>query len=143
MRHGASARRVMLCVSTRPKMPVTVLLIVVTMSGAACLAAEDPLSPSSNTVIGPNPMLSDGASALMSGDYERGIQLTQLGLSSAVTKEDRAAAYANLCAGFAALKKYERALENCDQSVAIFDGNWRAWQNRAAANLGLGRVEES
>jgi tetratricopeptide (TPR) repeat protein len=133
---------VKLCVSTRPKIPI-VILVAMTMSGAACLAAEDPLAPSSNTVIGPNPMLADGASALMSGDYERGIQLTQLGLGSAVSKEDRAAAYANLCAGFTALKKYERALENCDQSVAIYDGNWRAWQNRAAANLGLGRVEES
>lgn len=40
---------------------------------------------------------------------------------------------ANLCAGYVAIKKYERALENCDQSLAIVARNWRAWQNRAAA----------
>ena len=61
-------------------------------------------------------MLSDGAAAMMSGDWERGVQLTQMGLSSALSQTDRAAAYANLCAGYAALKKYQRALENCDQS---------------------------
>jgi tetratricopeptide (TPR) repeat protein len=144
MRHRAvPARRVMLFVSARPKPLAIAVLVAVTMSGAVCVAAEDPLAANSNTVIGPNPMLSDGATALMNGDFERGIQLTQLGLNSAVSQEDRAAAFANLCAGYTGLKKYERALENCNQSVAIYDGNWRAWQNRAAANLGLGRVEES
>ena len=88
-------------------------------------------------------MLADGAEALMNGEWERGIQLTQMGLGTAVSQQDRAAAFANLCAGYAALKKYERALENCDQSIAISDDNWRAWQNRAAANLGLGQIEES
>jgi tetratricopeptide (TPR) repeat protein len=144
MHHRAvPARRVVLFVSARPQPLAIAILVAVTMSGAVCLAAEDPYGANSNTVIGPNPMLSDGAAALMSGDWERGIQLTQLGLSSAVSQEDRAAAFANLCAGYAALKKFERALENCNQSLAIHDGNWRAWQNRAAANLGLGRVEES
>jgi len=133
----------MLRMSTRRQPLAIAVLVAVTISGAPCRAAEDPYDASSNTVLGPNPLLADGATALMNGDYERGIQLTQLGLPSAVSQEDRAAAYANLCAGYTALKKYERALENCNQSVAIYDGNWRAWQNRAAANLGLGRVEES
>lgn len=110
-------------------------------------AIADPPTPtmgqSTNTVIGPNAMLSDGASAMLNGQWERGIQLTQLGLSSTIAPEDRAAALANLCAGFTALKKFQRALENCDQSIAISDSNWRTWQNRAAANLGLGKIEES
>jgi tetratricopeptide (TPR) repeat protein len=106
-------------------------------------AWAEPLPAHANTVIGANSMLSDGAAALMSGDWERGVQLTQMGLSGALSQTDRAAAYANLCAGYAAMKKYERALENCDQSLAIYDGNWRAWQNRAAAHLGLGQIEES
>lgn len=106
-------------------------------------AAADPSDANANTVIGTNALLSDGAAALMSGQWERGVQLTQLGLSAALSAEDRAAAFANLCAGYAALKRYQRALENCDQSVALSEGNWRAWQNRAAANLGLGRIEES
>jgi tetratricopeptide (TPR) repeat protein len=109
----------------------------------SCDAADSQGSPNSTTVIGPNVLLADGAQALMSGEWERGIQLTQMGLGTAVSQQDRAAAFANLCAGYAALKKYERALESCDQSIAIDEDNWRAWQNRAAANLGLGRIEES
>ena len=84
-------------------------------------------------------MLADGAEALMHGDWQRGIQLTQMGLTFAVSQQDRASALANLCAGFAALKQYQRALEHCDQSIALVDDNWRTWQNRAAANLGLGK----
>ena len=80
------------------------------------VAAETPAA-SSNTVIGPNVMLADGAEALMRGDWQRGIQLTQMGLTFAVTQQDRASALANLCAGFAALKQYQRALEHCDQSI--------------------------
>ena len=105
-------------------------------------SAETPAA-SANTVIGPNVMLADGAEALMRGDWERGVQLTQMGLTFAVSQQDRASALANLCAGFAALKKYQRALENCDQSIALVADNWRTWQNRAAANLGLGKVDES
>jgi tetratricopeptide (TPR) repeat protein len=120
--------------------------IVISSAVAAALpspASAEPQSASSNTVIGPNVMLADGAEALMRGEWQRGVQLTQMGLSFATSQEDRASALANLCAGFAALKQYQRALEHCDQSIALVDDNWRTWQNRAAANLGLGRVEES
>jgi tetratricopeptide (TPR) repeat protein len=97
----------------------------------------------SNTVIGPNVMLADGAEALMHGDWQRGIQLTQMGMTFAISQQDRASALANLCAGFVALKQYERALDHCDKSIAIVNDNWRTWQNRAAANLGLGKIEDS
>jgi tetratricopeptide (TPR) repeat protein len=105
--------------------------------------AEPPPAASSNTVLGPNAMLADGALALMNGQWEKGIQLTLMGLSGVASNDDRAAGYANLCAGYVAIKKYDRALQNCDQSLAIVAGNWRAWQNRAAANLALGRIDES
>jgi len=104
--------------------------------------AETPAA-TANTVIGPNVMLSDGAEALLHGEWQRGIQLTQMGMTFAISQQDRASALANLCAGFAALKQYQRALEHCDQSIALVEDNWRTWQNRAAAHLGLGKVEES
>lgn len=107
------------------------------------LASAEPQAAGSNTVIGPNVMLADGAEALMRGEWQRGIQLTQMGLTFAISQQDRASALANLCAGFAGLKQYQRALEHCDQSIAIVNDNWRAWQNRAAAHLGLGKIEES
>jgi tetratricopeptide (TPR) repeat protein len=111
--------------------------------GSAGIANADPDIANSSTVIGPNAMLSDGANALLAGEWERGVQLTQMGLATATSREDRAAGLANLCAGFTALKQYKRALEYCDQSLAILDGNWRTWQNRAAANIGLGKIEDS
>jgi tetratricopeptide (TPR) repeat protein len=104
--------------------------------------AADPADVQGRTVLGTNPLLSDGAAALLSGQWARGIELTQMGLTGAVSQEEKAAALSNLCAGFTALKKYERALEHCDQSLALDDAQWRAWQNRAAALLGLGRIEE-
>jgi tetratricopeptide (TPR) repeat protein len=107
------------------------------------MASGETPAASSNTVIGPNTMLADGAEALMRGDWQRGVQLTQMGLTFAISQQDRASALANLCAGFAGLKQYQRALEHCDQSIALVSDNWRTWQNRAAANLGLGRIEES
>ncbi|HJY40164.1 MAG TPA: tetratricopeptide repeat protein, partial [Steroidobacteraceae bacterium] len=119
------------------------LLLSAAMIAALPSVAFAQASAGSNTVIGPNVMLADGAEALLHGDWQRGIQLTQMGLTFAVSQQDRASALANLCAGFAALKQYQRALEYCDESIAIVDDNWRTWQNRAAANLGLGNVEES
>jgi tetratricopeptide (TPR) repeat protein len=100
-------------------------------------------SASSSTVIGSNAMLSEGAAALLSGDWQRGIELTQLGLAQAVSQEDKAAGFANLCAGHAALRQFDKGLEYCNQSLEISDSNWRAWQNRAACHLGLGKIEES
>jgi tetratricopeptide (TPR) repeat protein len=100
-------------------------------------------SASASTVIGSNVLLVDGANALSSGDWKRGIQLTELGLASAVSRDDRAVALANLCAGYAALKDFSKALEHCDRSLELQDYNWRTWQNRAACHLGLGKVEES
>ena len=114
--------------------------LLTALSSIAC--AETPAA-TSNTVIGPNVMLSDGAEALMHGEWQRGIQLTQMGMTFAISQQDRASALANLCAGFAALKEYQRALEHCDQSIALVEDNWRTWQNRAAAHLGLGKIEES
>ena len=100
-------------------------------------SAETPAA-SSNTVIGPNVMLADGADALMRGDWERGVQLTQMGLTFAVSQQDRASALANLCAGFAALKQYQRALVTLRQSIALVSDNWRTLRARGRGQ-GLGR----
>lgn len=106
-----------------------------------CVAQE--ANPSANTVIGTNVLLSDGAAAMMNGDWQRGIELTQLGLASTISHADRAVGLANLCAGYAALNQFAKALEFCDQSIDVMDTNWRAWQNRAACHLGLEKTEEA
>ncbi len=125
------------------KPPSALILSVALILSSSSLAYAETPSASSNTVIGPNVMLADGAEALMRGDWERGVQLTQMGLTFAVSQQDRASALANLCAGFVGLKQYKRALDQCDQSIALAADNWRTWQNRAAANLALGKIEES
>jgi len=105
--------------------------------------AEAPPPAGSHTVLGPNALLANGSLALLNRQWEKGIQLTLMGLEAVVSSNDRAAGYANLCAGYIALKQYQHAIENCDRSIGIDDTNWRAWQNRAAANLSLGRIEDS
>lgn len=106
-----------------------------------CAAQEG--NPGASTVIGTNVLLADGAAALMSGDWQHGIDLTEMGLAGTISPADQAAGLANLCAGYAALKQYAKALEFCDQSIKVIEDNWRVWQNRAACHLGLGKVEES
>jgi tetratricopeptide (TPR) repeat protein len=142
-RHG---QRMMNAFHEGPAMPsrwaqrAALTVIFLTAFGPA-IAMES--SSSSSTVIGSNVLLVEGANALSSGEWKRGIQLTELGLASAVSQDDRAAALANLCAGYAALKDFDKALRLCDSSLDLQDRNWRTWQNRAACHLGLGKIEES
>jgi tetratricopeptide (TPR) repeat protein len=95
------------------------------------------------TIIGPHPLLTEGADALSRGDFQRGVDLTEQGLKLTTDPQNRAAAMANICAGYAGLHNFASALSFCNQSVEVYQGNWRAWQNRAAAHLGLGRLQES
>ena len=116
---------------------------MVVLMGASSFALAMDNSATSSTVIGSNVLLVEGANALNSGDWKRGIQLTEFGLATAVSQDDRAAAFANLCAGYAALKEFDKALALCDRSIELQNYNWRTWQNRAACHLGLGKIEES
>ena len=121
---------------------IIVLTSVGSLFGSGCVVAMDNTS-TSTTVIGSNVLLVEGADALRDGDWKRGIQLTELGLASAVSQDDRAAALANLCAGYAGLKEFDKALKLCNSSIELQNYNWRTWQNRAACHLGLGKIDES
>ena len=118
-------------------------LVSASFGGIAAGQTPPAANNQANTVIGANVELSTGASAMMSGDWQRGIELTQSGITGVLTPEDRAAALANICAGYAALKQFKKGMEFCEQSLRIDANNWRAWQNHAACNLGLGKIEES
>lgn len=113
------------------------------VGGATLPCVAQDANPGANTVIGSNVLLADGAAALMSGDWQRGVDLTELGLAGTISRDDQAVGLANLCAGYAALKQFAKALEFCDRSIKLMENNWRAWQNRAACHLGMGKVEES
>ena len=90
--------------------------------------------PESRTVLGPrNEFLYAGSQALVAKQYEEGIRLTKLGLELATAPRDRASALSNLYAGHAAMDEPDVAIDYCRESLAINDGNWRAYSNRAYA----------
>jgi len=121
------------------RMSLAVLALAATWSGVA--AADD--EAMSATIIGSNPLLSEGTAALMAERWQHGIELIERGLTSTGDSGDRAAAYSNLCAGYVALRDYDRALMDCDAALELDAGNWRTYNNRAAALLGKDRLDEA
>jgi len=103
--------------------------------------AMDP-SPQSVTVLGTtNALLASGSDALEAGRYQEGIRLSLAGLEDVASTRDQAAGHANVCAGYAALKRWEEALPHCNRSLDLDRGNWRAFNNRAAVYVGLGKLD--
>jgi tetratricopeptide (TPR) repeat protein len=117
-----------------------VAAIVAVLATSAIVHAAEPAQ--SATVMGPtNPQLSEGATALESGRVEEGIRLTLDGLQIPTTPQDKAAGYANLCAGYAMLKQWDEALQHCNTSLALDPRNWRTFNNRAAVYAGRGQYD--
>jgi len=106
-------------------------------------SAVDPLSAShSATVIGPsNPLLTQGSDALELGRYEEGVRLTLAGLDLPTTPHDQAAGHSNVCAGYAALKRWDEALDHCNRALELDRGNWRTFNNRAAVFVGMKKFD--
>lgn len=118
----------------RAGMLLIALVAVGTLQLAA--AAEAP----NTTVVGSEPLLSDGARALQFRDFEQGVRLTQQGLKLSVSRRERAAGLNNLCAGFAGLRRYDEALAACDEALTMNISPWRVYNNRALALLGKNQV---
>jgi tetratricopeptide (TPR) repeat protein len=113
---------------------VRLALFMLCASGAG--AGTD--SAQSITVLGPsNQYLADGAAALEMGRYDEGLRLSLAGLEIANNRRDEAAGHANVCAGYAALKRWQEALPHCNRSLELSRENWRAFNNRAAVYVGL------
>jgi tetratricopeptide (TPR) repeat protein len=122
---------------------ISTTLLAIALACIALLARADdpPPANSSTTVIGGNELLQAGAAEMRNGNFQRGVELTQEGLKRPNAQQDIAAALSNLCAGFVGLRQYTVALKHCDDSLAINNGNWRTWNNRAAAHLGQGMYD--
>jgi len=93
------------------------------------------------TVFGISAELAEGAEAIRSGDYRRGIRLTLLGLSAEVSPRQRAVALSNLCAAFTGDDQHEEAIRRCAAALELDPRRWQAYNNRALAYLGLGDLE--
>lgn len=115
------------------------ILLAAALFDPSRAAAGDALGPpNSSTIIGlTNPLLSAGTDALEMGRYEEGVRLTLAGLEQPASTQDRAAGHSNICAGLAALKRFEEALEHCNQALELDRSNWRTYNNRAAVFVGL------
>ena len=115
------------------------LFVILLLSWSQVAAQSD-----SRTVIGPsNPLLADGADALLAGDGELGVRLTLQGLEVAKGNYEIRVGHANLCAGYTMVNKAEEALPHCNWVLQRHPNDWRACNNRALAYLQLGRYEES
>jgi len=118
-------------------------LLLAAENAAAQRTSSDVLD-SHKKVIGPrNPDLSDGADALVRGDFERGVELTEKGLENARGSFELKAALSNLCAGYLMVRKPQEALQACNRVLEEDPNFWRAYNNRALVYLELGEFELS
>ena len=112
------------------------------LSGSTLLGsamASDALQANhSATVIGSmNPLLTEGSEAMERGQFEEGLRLTLAGLEQPASSHDLAAGHSNVCAGYAALKRFGEALDHCNRALELDKSNWRTYNNRAAVFVGL------
>ena len=107
------------------------------------VAAAVQADTASKTVLGNNEYLAAGSRALMLGEYEEGVRLSLLGLRAETRRIHRARALSNLCAGYAGAREYPHALEACNAAIELNSGNWRAYNNRSLALIGLGRFADA
>ena len=90
-----------------------------------------------------NPLIQRGAEALEDGRVAEGIALTQAGLERATSPRVAAIGFANLCAGYAMLKRWNEALPHCDRAIAMNPDDWQPYNNRAAVFVARGEYERA
>jgi Flp pilus assembly protein TadD len=69
------------------------------------------------------------------------VRLTLAGLDRPNNPQDQASGHSNICAGYAALKRWQAALDHCNRALELDHDNWRTYNNRAAVFTGLGQFE--
>lgn len=116
------------------------LLLAVAWAAATPAQATDSGSAS---ILGVNESLAAGSRALLLGEYETGVRLTEEGLKLVSRRFERARALSNLCAGYTGLRQHDKALAACDAALKLNSQNWRIYNNRSLALLGLGRAVEA
>lgn len=123
--------------SNLPGMRYLALGLLIAVSGTSAPILADELG--SRTVLGTsNSLLADGASALQAGHTQAGVKLTLEGLKVADNAYDSAAGHSNACAGYALLKQWKEALEQCNAALELDTSNWRIYNNRAAIYVAQG-----
>ncbi len=94
--------------------------------------------------LGSNEYLFAGADAIRAGQFDDGIRLTMIGLERpGVSRRNRAAGLANLCAAYVSKREPDTALPYCDESLGITSDNWRVLSARSQAYFLKGFLAES
>lgn len=125
-----------------PALFASALFVPALLGPGSAVAADDSSTAHSATIIGPlNPLLAAGTDALEMRRYEEGVRLTLAGLEQPNSIHDQAAGHSNVCAGYAALKRWEEALVHCNHALELDRDNWRTYNNRAAVFVGLKKFD--
>jgi tetratricopeptide (TPR) repeat protein len=119
-----------------------VTLAVALGSWQPCVAdAAVPEAASATVLGGGNSLLAEGSIALQEGRIAEGIRLTQEGLKEPTDPREAAGGHSNLCAGYALLRDWAKALEQCNIAIELDHTKWQSFNNRAAVHAGLGQYD--
>jgi tetratricopeptide (TPR) repeat protein len=120
----------------------SVTLAVILALCLPCGAGAAESDTASGVVLGGgNSLLAEGSVALQEGRIADGIHLTQAGLKDAADPREAASGHSNLCGGYALLREWELALQECNTAIMLDHTNWQSFNNRAAAHAGLGQYD--
>jgi tetratricopeptide (TPR) repeat protein len=118
------------------------ILAAVLAAERPCIAgAAEPQAATTTVLGGGNSLLAEGSLALEEGRIAEGIRLTEAGLKESADPLQAAGGHSNLCAGYALLRDWTRALEHCNPAIELDHSNWHSLNNRAAVHVGQGRYD--
>ena len=113
----------------------------IALCGPCGAGAAESETTNGTVLSGGNALLAEGSVALQEGRIAAGIHLTQAGLKDATDPREAANGHLNLCAGYALLREWELALQECNTAISLDHTNWQSFNNRAAAHAGLGQYD--
>lgn len=114
------------------------LLLAVLGAGAPVWA-----QPAAATYIwlGTPSEITDGGKLINEGKAEEGIALIRTVMNKQLPRKALVAGHTNLCGGYLTLKRYRKAIRNCDRAIRMGTQLWQAYSNRGAARFALGRSD--
>lgn len=123
------------------RLTIPAFALALELMTVAASADEAPAAQSGVVLGARNPLLSEGSAALEAGRIEVGLRLTLAGLDQPNNPQDAASGHSNVCAAYAALKRWTDALEHCNRALELDRDNWHSYNNRAAVFTGLRQYE--
>lgn len=111
--------------------------------GIICLKSAAAEAQFDNALEPVNAELAAGRDAIVSGQVEEGIRLTERALKYETRPREQRIGMINLCAAYGILGNYAVAITFCDSVLAQTDEYWQAYANRSLAYIFLDRLSEA